>query len=86
MRRARLLFLSFLERRKGLGAATMDRRKTYVDVMERVLGSSLLSDLSMHPYSFSARTVAVGSTVSEIQVTMLDRIIALPRTVAHRPR
>ncbi len=64
----------------------MDRRKTYVDVMERVLGSSLLSEGPTYRNSFSAPTMILGSTVSEIQVTMLGRIIALRRTEGSRRR
>ncbi len=65
----------FLERRKGFGEATMDRRKTYVDVMERVLGNSLPTDFPPDPGSFTiaaARESTIGSTVCEIQVTVLD--------------
>jgi hypothetical protein len=78
--------VTFLERRKGFGASTMDRRKTYVDVMERVLGNSLLSDRPSDPNSFTKPTTTLGSTVSEIQVTMLGRIIALRHPAAPRRR
>jgi hypothetical protein len=68
----------FLERRKGFGTASMDRRKSYVDVMERVLGNSLPSSGPRRPRFFVSDHQfgrwTVGSTISEIQVTVLDSI------------
>jgi hypothetical protein len=70
--------VTFLERRKGFGTASMDRRKSYVDVMERVLGNSLPSGAPRRPRIFVAEFQfgrwSVGSTISEIQVTVLDSI------------
>jgi hypothetical protein len=56
----------------------MDRRRTYVDVVERVLGNSLPADESPGPAGF-LRDLTVGrsprgSTISEIHVSILDSI------------
>jgi hypothetical protein len=68
--------VTFLERRKGFGTASLDRRKSYVDVMERVLGNSLPPDVPSQPRvfvsGFHAGQWTMGSTVSEIQVSILD--------------
>jgi len=70
--------VTFLERRKGFGTASMDRRKSYVDVMERVLGNLLPSIGPRRPRFFVSGlqlgSWTVGSTVSEIQVTVLGSI------------
>ena len=69
--------VTFLDRRKGFGAASMDRRKSYVDVVERVLGNSLPSVGPIGSRRFvthlNTSLCAVGSTVSEICVSVLDR-------------
>jgi hypothetical protein len=71
-----LLGVTFLERRKGFGTASMDRRKSYVDVLERVLGNLFPSTggrvRSFFLSDVKARRSTVSSTVSEIQVFMLD--------------
>jgi hypothetical protein len=76
MARARFGGVTFLERRKGSGTASMDRRKSYVDVMERVLGNSLPSDVPTRPCRFmthlNTSRWSVGSAVSEICVSVLD--------------
>ena len=68
--------VTFLERRKGFGTAPLDRRKSYVDVMERVLCNSLPSEMASRPRAFvsdfQAGRWTVGSTVSEIHVFVLD--------------
>jgi hypothetical protein len=70
--------VTFFERRKGFGTASMDRRKSYVDVMERVLGNSLPSSTPRRSRFFASAfhlgSWTVGSTISEIHVTVLDRI------------
>jgi hypothetical protein len=74
--------VTLLERRKGFGTASMDRRKSYVDVMERVLGNSLPSSSPRRPRFFVSDLQlgcsTVGSTISEIQVTLLDSIVDHP--------
>lgn len=58
----------------------MDRRRTYVDVVERVLGASLPMDPPQGTGLF-LRDLAigqslVGSAISEIHVSILDGIEA----------
>ena len=66
--------MAFVERRKGDGHRTLDRRRTYIDVVERVLGSALplrtLHDLRLFKRLQFGQSV-VGSTVSEVQVRLL---------------
>jgi hypothetical protein len=75
--------VTFLERRKGFGTASMDRRKSYVDVVERVLGSFLPSGAPRQPGYFVSEFHlghwSVGSTVSEIHIFVLDSIVASAR-------
>jgi len=56
----------------------MDRRKSYVDVVERVLGNSLPSGAPSRSRRFIVQLntglCTVGSTVSEIYVSGLDRL------------
>lgn len=77
MVRARFGGVTFLERRKGFGTASMDRRKSYVDVVERVLGNLLpfVAPIESRRFVTHLNTTlrAVGSTVSEIYVSVLDR-------------
>ena len=70
--------MTFVERRKGFGQRTLDRRRSYVDIVERVLGNSLPLDLPQRPLPLF-RDVSVGrskrgSTISEIHVSILDGI------------
>jgi len=56
----------------------MDRRKTYIDIVERVLGNTFPLDAPQAPGMF-VRDLTVGqsrlgSTVSEIHVSIFDRI------------
>jgi len=70
-RRAVFTLVAFIERRKGDGHPTLDRRRTYIDVVERVLGSSLPPDISRRRSVFTRLHIglnAIGSTVSEVQV------------------
>jgi hypothetical protein len=70
--------VTFLERRKRAGTASIDRRKSYVDVIERVLGNQVpSSDLTRSRRFFSNKSSGfstIGSTVSEVQVSILDSI------------
>ena len=72
------LSVAFLERRKGSGTASIDRRKSYVDVIERVLGnqvptSAVTKSRRLFSNTWSVKS-NVGSTVSEVQVSILDSI------------
>jgi hypothetical protein len=74
----RYLSVTFLDRRKGSGTASIDRRKSYVDVIERVLSNQVPTTAVTKSRRFmssisSART-NVGSTVSEVQVSILGSI------------
>jgi len=73
-RRAAFTLVTFVERRKGDGYRTLDRRRAYIDIVERVLGSSLPS--ISRPQSLFTRLdigqTVIGSTVSEVQVYLLD--------------
>jgi hypothetical protein len=74
-RRAVFDGVAFLERRKGDAHRTLDRRRTYIDVIERVLGSCLPSEIVRHPSIFTRLEFGqsvVGSTVSEVQIDFLD--------------
>jgi hypothetical protein len=67
--------VTFVERRKGDGKPTLDRRRSYIDVVERVLGSSLPSEAARPQSIFKRLDVGqsvIGSTVSEVQVYVLD--------------
>lgn len=56
----------------------MDRRRTYVDIVERVLGTSFPLDEPQRPGVFlrdlTGGQSRLGSTVSEIHVSILDGI------------
>jgi hypothetical protein len=74
MRHALFTFVVFVERRKGDGHRTLDRRRTYIDVVERVLGASLTTDTSGRMTSFRRvyfGQVVIGSTVSEVHIYFL---------------
>ena len=77
MRNALSTFVVFVERRKGDRHHTLDRRRTYIDVVERVLGTSLPSEAWRYTTSFTRVVfgqVVIGSTVSEVQVSFLDDV------------
>ena len=77
MVRARLRVVTFLERRKGFGTAAIDRRKSYVDVVERVLGNSLPAVAPIGALRFVTHLNTSlwrgGSTVAEIYVFVLHQ-------------
>ena len=76
-RRAVFILVTFVERRKGDGQRTLDRRRTYIDVVERVLGSFLPSEIARPPTIFTRFDVGqkvFGSTVSEVQVYLLEDV------------
>jgi hypothetical protein len=65
--------MTFFERRKVDFQRTLDRRRTYIDVVERVLRSALPVDnprqgLFRRP---DLGSTAVGSTVPEVEVHLL---------------
>lgn len=69
-------FVVFVERRKGDGHRTLDRRRTYIDVVERVLGTFFPTETSGPTISFTRvdiGQVVMGSTIS-VQVFFLDNI------------
>ena len=74
-RRAVFILVTFIERRKGDSQRTLDRRRTYIDVVERVLGSFLPSEIARPPTSFTRFDIGqIGSTVSEVQVYLLGDV------------
>lgn len=66
--------MTFFERRKVDFQRTLDRRRTYVDVLERVLSSALAGDVlrrgTLRRFNFD-QSLALGSTVFEIDVYLL---------------
>ena len=76
--RAAFRRVTFVERRKGVGERTMDRRRSYIDIVERVLGNSLPLDQHHRPGTFlrdlSVGRSSFGSAISEIHVSILDGI------------
>jgi hypothetical protein len=70
--------VTLFDRRKGYGEHTMDRRRTYVDIMERVLGNDMLihkpGQLSRFPTDLRLAGTPLGLAVSSIEVTVLDSI------------
>jgi hypothetical protein len=76
--------VTFFDRRKGDVQRTLDRRRTYIDVVERVLRSALNVD-SRSPELFSRTEIGdapLGKTVSEVEVYLLhdlDRVPKIPR-------
>jgi hypothetical protein len=70
--------VAFFDRRKGRGEYTVDRRRTYVDIMEHVLGSEMLSGRPGQRSRFrrGLRVVgaAIGTAAAAVEVRMLDSI------------
>ena len=70
--------MALFDRRKGYGEYTLDRRRSYVDVVERVLGSDILLRRP-HQRNRFAREIqiagtATGMTVACVEVRILDGI------------
>jgi hypothetical protein len=68
--------MTFFERRKVDFQRTLDRRRTYIDVVERVLRSALPVE---NPRQGLFRrlefgSAGVGSTVSEVEVHLLHEL------------
>jgi hypothetical protein len=77
---ALFILVTFVERRKGDRYPTLDRRRTYIDVVERVLGSAF------PPWNLRSQRLfkrfeigqsVFGSTVSEVQVRLLVNLDAI---------
>ena len=76
MRDAKPPHVALFDRRKGSCEPTLDRRRTYVDVMERVLGNDALARARQHNRFQRQIDVAggtLGTTVTSIEVHVLDR-------------
>lgn len=73
--------MTFFERRKVDFQRTLDRRRTYIDVVERVLRSALPVD---NPRQGLFRRAALGSTplgstVSEVEVHLMHDLDGMRR-------
>jgi hypothetical protein len=64
------------ERRKGDGVRHLDRRRSYIDVLERVLGSGTLSQRSRQRGRFARQVNVVSppfaAAVASLEVNVLD--------------
>jgi len=77
-RNALYTIVTFIERRKGDGYRTLDRRRTYIDVLERVLGTSLPSEATRSArlfVRFAVGQLVIGSAVSEVQVYLFGDFV-----------
>jgi hypothetical protein len=70
--------VALFDRRKGYGEHSLDRRRTYVDIMERVLGGDILSRVPRQLNRFSREInvagAVFGTAVASVEVCMLDGI------------
>jgi hypothetical protein len=67
--------VALFDRRKGYGEPTLDRRRTYVDVMERVLGNDALARARQHnrfECQINVGGATAGTAITAIEVHMLD--------------
>jgi hypothetical protein len=76
MRHALSEDVAFLERRKGYAEPTVDRRRSYVDIVERVLGATILPETPRQLGRF-ARTIELAegtltAAVTAVEVRVLD--------------
>jgi hypothetical protein len=65
------------ERRKGSGGRHLDRRRTYIDIMERVLGTGMLSPQPRQRSHFAQIDLVrapVAAAISSVEVRVLDSI------------
>jgi hypothetical protein len=75
MQDARSCSVALFDRRKGYGERTLDRRRTYVDVMERVLGNDALARARQHnrfERQITGAGATVGTAITGIEVHLLD--------------
>jgi len=77
--------VTFFDRRKGDVQRTLDRRRTYIDVVERVLRNALAADSrSQGLFSWTAIGDApLGHTVSEVEVHLLHDLDRTSKTKRH---
>ena len=69
--------MTFFDRRKGYGEHTVDRRRSYVVIMERVLGTDVLSRSRQRRGFLTDVSIAappLGTVISSIEVTVLSSI------------
>ena len=70
--------VALFDRRKGYGEHSLDRRRTYVDIMERVLGSDILSRRPRQLNRFARQIDVAGAVfstaVASVEVCVLDSI------------
>lgn len=69
--------MGVFDRRKGYREHTLDRRRTYVDIMERVLGSEMLSrPPTQERFSKDINIIgaSLGTAVTSVEVRVLDNI------------
>ncbi len=78
MQHAFCSIVALFDRRKGYGEHAMDRRRTYVDIMERVLGNDLLSQPPRQPSRFMRKVTfpnaELDTAVTSVEVRVLDGI------------
>jgi hypothetical protein len=71
--------VALFDRRKGYGEHTLDRRRTYVDILERVLGSEILSRHPRQPNRFARQIDIAGAVfstaVTSVEVCVLDNFV-----------
>ena len=76
------------DRRKGYGEPTLDRRRTYVDVMERVLGRDRVARAGQHnrfARQITLAGAAVGTSITAIEVSLIDGSQELDATDDEEP-
>jgi hypothetical protein len=69
--------VALFDRRKGYGEHSLDRRRSYVDIMERVLGTDLLPQprqRNRFARQINLAGAAVGTAVASVEVRLLDSI------------
>jgi hypothetical protein len=70
--------VAWFDRRKGFGEHSLDRRRTYVDIMERVLGSEILSrrprQLNRFAREINVAGAVFSTAVASVEVCMLEGI------------
>jgi hypothetical protein len=83
--RAATLPVTFFDRRKGDVQRTLDRRRTYIDVVERVLRNALAVDSrSQGQFSWTEIGEApLGHTVSQVEVHLLHDLDRTSKTKRH---
>ena len=80
--------MTAFDRRKGYGAPTLDRRRTYVDVMERVLGRDRLARARQHnrfDRQIDLAGATIGTAITGIEVCLVDGTADLDAAEEHKP-